>query len=149
MAKSDRSPWSDLLQAHHRLQQILDLYRRETSHGISRSVVDDDGTWPPVDIAEVGDELVFFVELPGVHLDDVDLQVTGESLVVRGVFRSASWRPEMRPYQVERQGGRFQRSFRLPGRVDPEAVSANLNDGVLEVRVPRASTPASRQINVT
>jgi HSP20 family protein len=85
--------------------------------------------------------------VPGLAEGDVSVYVEDETLILRGERQSAV--PE--GYQVhlrERAATAFSRKVALPGRVDAEAVTATLKEGVLTVTLPKAKETLPRQISV-
>jgi len=103
---------------------------------------------PAVDIREEEKAFVVYAELPGVKAEDVHVDVEKGVLTVRGERtrrvegEEAGWR------RVERAYGSFTRSFSLPETVDPDAIEARLQDGVLEVRIPKREAPAAKRIEI-
>ena len=99
----------------------------------------DAGEWawtPAVDIYETPDhELVVSAELPGVDPEAVEVTLEENTLTIAG-DRQLDSAGEGRWYRTERQFGAFRRSFRLPRSVDTAAVSAENEDGTLQVRLP-------------
>lgn len=89
---------------------------------------------PQADIVQTASAFVVLIDLPGVHRDEVDVTLQGSRLIVRGVRRSAH--PEGRCRSAERGAGRFERGFLLPGTAIGDAVTADLNHGVLRIEVP-------------
>ena len=92
---------------------------------------------PPMDLVEQGDEYVLRADLPGVGEDDVKIELEDNVLTISGERRSEHEERTEGYYRVERASGSFSRSLTLPEGVDPEAVKANFENGVLEVRVPK------------
>lgn len=106
-----------------------------------RSTGDDDAiSWiPPVDIYETEDSYILTAELPGVEQKDVKIEVTGSELAIRGERRIGPPCAEENYHRLETVRGRFLRTFTLPNKLNSEAITANLKDGVLEVRLPKAA----------
>jgi HSP20 family protein len=97
-------------------------------------------TWAPrMDVYEKDNAIVFKAELPGLKKEDVEVQVEGEDLVIRGESKAESEVKDEDYYRSERSYGSFYRRMPLPAGVTPEQIQANLKDGVLEVRVPKAA----------
>ena len=92
---------------------------------------------PPMDLVEQGDEFVLRADLPGVGKDDVKIELEDNVLTVSGERRAEHEERKEGYYRVERASGSFSRSLRLPEGVDPQAVKADFENGVLEVRVPK------------
>ncbi len=104
---------------------------------------------PPVDIYDSEAGLVLIADLPGVSVKSLDLQVQNNRLTLLGRILNPV-PPNARLIHKEYEVGDFLRSFILSEDVDHEHVTARLNDGVLEVVLPRAakSTPRRIQVNV-
>jgi HSP20 family protein len=103
--------------------------------------------WPALNAFETKEAFVYRAEVPGLAEGDVSVYVEDETLILRGERRSVV--PE--GYQVhlrERSSTAFSRKIALPGRVDGEAVTAALKDGVLTVTLPKAKETLPRQIPV-
>jgi HSP20 family protein len=103
---------------------------------------------PAVDVHEDADAYVVHVELPGVPRDNIDIAMHDGALVIRGRKESVSASGEARFRRVERTYGTFARALQLPRNVDPDRISASLNDGVLEVRLPKHEEVKPRRIAI-
>jgi HSP20 family molecular chaperone IbpA len=106
---------------------------------------------PAAEITYDGNDAVVRIEIPGVDADnDVSVEVDGRNLTVRGERRDEHTREKGTRTLREMRYGSFRRTFRLPERIDAEAITATHDNGVLTVRVPGAlgSTP-SRRIPIT
>ena len=97
---------------------------------------------PAMDLVETDDSLVLRADLPGLERKDIEVEVKDGVLTVAGERRAEHEDKREGFHRVERSFGRFSRSLELPKGVDPDAVSAEFHNGVLEVRVPK---PAERQ----
>ena len=97
---------------------------------------------PAMDLIEGEDHFVLKADLPGLTENDVAIEIRDNTLTVSGERRAEQEQTERGWYRVERSFGRFSRSLTLPQGVDPDAVSAQFVNGVLEVRIPK---PAERQ----
>jgi HSP20 family protein len=102
---------------------------------------------PPVDVVENENELTLRLDLPGVDLQAIDIQLTGETLTLRGERRFE--RREGEGYvHMERPYGTFQRSFNLSVPVQPDGVRADYKDGVLTVTLPKQEAVKPRKIQI-
>lgn len=102
---------------------------------------------PPIDIYETDEGLVLVADLPGVSVKTLELQVQNNKLTLLGRVPNrvpANARLVHREYEE----GDFLRSFILSEDVDHERVTARLNNGVLEVVLPRAAKSHPRRIQV-
>jgi HSP20 family protein len=95
------------------------------------------GWSPSVNIVEQDGELRLTAELPGMKLDDVNVEITDGMLHLRGEKRVDVDEKKDNVRLVERRFGSFERSFTLPRSVDPEKVKAEFTDGVLTVHMPK------------
>lgn len=104
---------------------------------------------PAVDVAENENEIVLHAELPGLKQEDIDIELTGDTLTLRGErkFESEEHRNDF--VRIERSYGRFQRSFTLGIPIDAEKVTATYRDGVLEVHLPKSEETKPRKVQVT
>jgi HSP20 family protein len=81
--------------------------------------------------------------------EDIQIEVEDNVLTIKGERRFAENVEEDRYYRVERRFGSFQRSLALPQGVKADDIQASYEDGILEVRVPRAEEEQPRKITVT
>ncbi|WP_432524268.1 Hsp20/alpha crystallin family protein [Kineococcus sp. SYSU DK006] len=98
------------------------------------------GFAPAAEVTRDGDDALVRLELPGVALDDVSVEVERGSLVVRGERKDV--RSDDQRGRSEFRYGSFRRSFSLPSTVAADAVSASYDAGVLTVRVSGAHASA-------
>jgi len=100
---------------------------------------------PRVDIAEVDDNMLLYVDLPGVKSEDVDVRFENRELQIRGKVTPAP--PQhflLREYGV----GDYYRAFSVTDDVDAEKIRGDLNDGVLTVHLPKVEALKQRRITV-
>ncbi|MBE3589470.1 MAG: Hsp20/alpha crystallin family protein [Firmicutes bacterium] len=102
-----------------------------------------------VDVEETPDEVVVSAEIPGLERSDqVDIEVRGRTLELRGAVERASERREANLHRMERYYGRFARTVPLPADVDESRARATYRNGVLEVRLPKAERQTGRRVPV-
>jgi len=102
---------------------------------------------PPIDIYETDEGLVLCADLPGVTAEGLELQVQDNKLTLFG--RVTADVPEgAQLLHQEYQVCDFLRSFILSDEVDHDRISAKINNGVLEVVLPKASQSEPRRIQV-
>lgn len=92
---------------------------------------------PNLDIRESDKEYTVTLEMPGVNKDDVDVEVRGDALIVRGEKRNEETHEEGQYQYTERSYGSFQRALTLPEDADSENIKANFDNGVLKISLPR------------
>jgi len=103
---------------------------------------------PAVDIREEEKSFVVYAELPGVKAGDVHVDVEKNVLTIKGERSRMVEGEEAGWKRVERAYGAFSRTFTLPETVDPDAIEARLEDGVLAVRIPKREAPAAKRIEI-
>jgi HSP20 family protein len=106
------------------------------------------GWTPLVDIFEDSEGITLKVELPEVDASDVDIQVEGNALTLRGERKLENAERQDGYHRIERSYGSFGRRFTLPTTVDMATVSARSRDGVLRIFLPKKAETKPRQIKV-
>ena len=106
------------------------------------------GAFPPVNVLSSPEEMLVEMELPGVKRDDIDLSITGETLVVKGSRKLPDNSDKLTWQRQERGVGDFVRTISLGDRVDASKVDAKLADGILTIRLPKAESARPKQIKV-
>ena len=102
---------------------------------------------PPVDVVEDSTGITLYADLPGVPRDKLDLRVEGDQLNIEAEL--ALPLPQgMTPSHAEVSRARYRRAFTLSKELDPEKVSAEISQGVLRVRIPKAEHAQPRKISV-
>jgi HSP20 family protein len=102
---------------------------------------------PPVDIYENRDELVLVADMPGVTPDGLDVHLEGDQLTVEGRVRPDDYQG-LKPLHVEYGVGGYFRRFTLGEHIDREGIKAQLKNGVLQLRLPKAERAKTRKITV-
>jgi HSP20 family protein len=95
---------------------------------------------PTTDIFAEGDDLVIRCELAGVRREDIDIELTGDTLTISGERRSELDEEEIHFYTRERSFGHFRRRMKLPEGINPSDISADFQDGMLQVTVRGGAT---------
>src|SRR5215216_4584500 len=104
---------------------------------------------PPVDLVEAEDHFVLKADLPGLSEEDVSVEVQDGTLSISGERSAEHESHERGWYRIERSFGSFNRSLTLPDGVDPDAISAKFDRGVLEVRIPKPEERKPRRVEIT
>jgi len=102
---------------------------------------------PPVDVVEDSGGITLFADLPGVSRDKLSLQVASDTLTIEA--ESGLSIPEgLESSHTEVGLGRFRRVFTLSKELDTNAISAELSQGVLKLRIPKAQHAQPRRIEI-
>ena len=118
---------------------------------LMRSFFDEPATprVPAVDVQQHEDHYAVAAELPGVQLGDVEVNVEGDLLTLKAATSSVNDDEDDNYVRRERSTLSFARSLRLPDDVDVDGVTATLDAGVLQLRLPRQEKTTARSIAVT
>ena len=133
------SPWRDLDDRLARLFGDVPVHRGEA------------GLWsPPVSVTESPEELVFTAELPGLEEDQVSIELENDVLTISGekTEERTEGDEENKYHLWERSYGSFRRSFSLPRAVNADGATASFDNGVLEIRLPKAAEAKGRKISI-
>lgn len=105
---------------------------------------------PQLDIKENDKEYKICVEIPGVQEEDIQIEVQGDTLSIRGEKKQEKEDKNENYHKVERSYGAFQRLLSLPEDADVEHIDASFNAGILNVRVAKndQAKPSGRKIEV-
>lgn len=101
---------------------------------------------PAADVVEEDEQLRVLVDLPGVHDNDLDLTLQGNSVVIEGERRDPH--PGTTPRKGEIHYGKFRREVLLPCEVIADNIDATLKNGVLEIKLPRRQKKSGIKINL-
>ena len=131
------------------LDRMMSL-NRALDQALSNATWPDNRVWvPAIDVVEQRDSYLMYAELPGVDPSQIEITFEQNVLTIRGTKQSnvqASNDGEVRVYAAERVTGSFERSIRLPEFVDGDHISAEFNNGLLKVQVPKAVAAQPRRI---
>ena len=103
---------------------------------------------PAMDLVETGDHFVLRADLPGLSEEDVNIEVEDRVLTISGERKAEHQVDKDGFHRIERAFGTFSRSLTLPEGIDPEAVQASFDRGVLEVRIPKPEERKPRKITI-
>ena len=99
---------------------------------------------PPVDIYETDNGLTVIADLPGVRKEDIDIKVDNGVLTMHGKPDYEAGDSIVREFNLTD----FYRQFQLSEEVDQEKITAEMNNGVLTIKLPKAEKAKPRQISV-
>jgi HSP20 family protein len=136
-------PWGELRE----IEQVANRMRRmlEETFGGLPSAISDVATWsPPVDIEETDDAYIVEAEVPGVKKRDLNIEMMGNELTISGEIKERERVGVVR--RRTRKVGSFFYRVVLPENVDADKMDADLDDGVLTVRLPKAERGQRRRI---
>lgn len=103
---------------------------------------------PPLDVEETDREVHVRAEIPGVKPEDLEISISGNSLVVSGEKKESEEKREKGYVYQERRYGSFYREVPLPVAVDENNVQAEYKDGVLSVTLKKSEEALPKKIQV-
>ena len=101
-----------------------------------------------IDLYQTDDEVVVKAALPGVKADQVQINVTGDLLTIKGETKEESETKDKNYHIREQRWGAFERSVVLPTAVVSDKAKAEFEDGVLTVTLPKAEEVKPKTITV-
>jgi HSP20 family molecular chaperone IbpA len=102
---------------------------------------------PAVDIVETDKDIQVFADMPGVDKNSIDITLEQDVLTIMGNAEAFSPQGYDLTY-AEYEFGDYQRSFTLTENVDQEKIEAKYNDGVLELKLPKAEPVKPKKITI-
>jgi HSP20 family protein len=103
---------------------------------------------PAMDLVETEEHYVLTADLPGLSQEEISLEFDGDVLTLSGERKSEHTERKEGFYRLERATGSFSRSLTLPEGVDPDAVTATFDKGVLEVRIPKPEQRKPKKVSI-
>jgi HSP20 family protein len=106
------------------------------------------GWKPSIDVAETDEALEVKIDLPGIKPEDVDVSVTDNRLTIQGERKEEKETKEKTVHCVERRYGSFYRSIALPAGTRADDVSAESDNGVITVTIPKTEQAKAKRVSV-
>lgn len=140
------SPTREIDSLQREVNRLFDdtfsLSTRSNRNGIS-------GFSPAAELLENDDAYTLKIEVPGMKADDLDIQVTAESVSISGERKSETTHEEDGFTRSEFRYGAFQRVVPMPGRIDHQNVVADYKDGILSLSLPKAEEEKNKVVKVS
>lgn len=118
------------------MDQLVEKFVARPGFGGSRADAPAAEWTPAVEIARREDKFVVSADLPGVRREDVHVEIKNDRVIIEGERRPQAGRQPQDLRRSERSYGHFYRVIALPEGAVPDAASAALHDGMLEITVP-------------
>jgi HSP20 family protein len=151
MPEPARRPFPRPFSFERELERLFDDFQRlGTLWGPERRLFGREAFVPPpaVDMVDAENEIVVKAELPGMTKEDVHVELTDSTLVIKGEKKREKEVKEENYYCSEREYGSIYRSIDLPAEVATEGVKASCKDGVLEIHLPKTEKAKHKAIKV-
>ncbi len=145
MALVHFNSWSNIDELQHHLNRLLDdvvvPMTGNDTNGITFT--------PASELYDRDDALVLLIELPGIHPDQLDIEVTEDTVSIQGDRTPVMNHEETKPIRSEFRYGAFRRVFKLPTRVKNTAAKADYKDGILHLTLPKTDAEKNRVVKVS
>jgi HSP20 family protein len=128
--------WPEIDRIRHQLDQVFTELTQDTPVRI-----------PAIELSHTADAIVLTAELPGITRDQLDIEVTRNSVSLKAEAKPAI--PAAQVYHSERRTGRFQRVIELPIAVDNQNATATFEQGVLTLTLPKLKVVPPSRVKVT
>ncbi len=138
--------WGQTWNAIHDIEREVDRLLRDVN--LTFQGIRFGRQYPQLNLFEFDEEYQIIAELPGVDRADFDLTIANGVLTIAGIRRAPDDVPEDRYRRQERFHGSWQRTIQVPERVREEDLTAEFNNGILTVHLPKAQPASPRQIPV-
>jgi HSP20 family protein len=136
-------PFRELESLRREMERLFDTF-------LSERRFEREFTWAPaVEVKELPDKFVLRVDLPGIRKEDIKLEVSDNILTISGERKEEKEEKEAQYYRREIVYGSFHRSIQLPPSVDPEKITAKLENGVLTVEIPKTEKAKAKEIPIS
>ena len=137
-------PWNELVSLRDAMDRLF-----EESVVAPRKWAPALGEGLAVDVYETDDDVVVTSAVPGVKADELDITIVGDTVTIKGEFKSEENVEEKNYVRRERHYGSFCRSVALPTTVDADKATAEFEDGVLKLNIPKAETVKPKVVQIT
>ena len=103
---------------------------------------------PAIDMYQTDDEIVVKASLPGVKADEVQINITGEILTIKGETKQVEEKKDKAWHMREQRWGTFERAIALPTEVTADKARAEFENGILTITLPKAEEVKPKIINI-
>jgi len=108
---------------------------------------DDEGKLT-VDVYQTDDDIIIESTVAGVEPDDIDIDITNDSVIIRGERKRFEEVSEESYLYQECYWGKFSRAVSLPQDIDPDKAKAEFNNGILRVRLPKIAKNKTKKLKI-
>ena len=140
-----REPRNDLMTLRDAMNQLFEesrVWPRSFLNGMGM------GDGLAVDVYETKENVVLKASIPGAKPEDIDISVMGDVLTIKGEFKTEEETEEANFVRRERRTGSFTRSLTLPASVDADNATAEFENGVLKLTLPKRPEARARTIEI-
>lgn len=133
----------------HSMREEFDAMMKRMTEGWNGNIPAEERLrFPSLDLSETDGELQLKMDVPGIKPEEVDIELSGNTLRIKGEHKEEKEEKGKTYHRIERQTGSFFRSVELPCAVDEENIAAECKDGVLTVTLPKSQEAVARKVKV-
>ena len=138
---------SDFDRTFAAMEELRQRVERTLGGDSGADVFATDTGWPRTSVYDNGEALILVADVPGLKEKDIEVSLDNDVLTLSGERRTDV--PQgYTVHRQERRPARFSRSFTLPVKVNVEGLTAEMKDGILTVKLPKAPEAQPRKIPV-
>ncbi|MGD2246108.1 MAG: Hsp20/alpha crystallin family protein [Candidatus Aminicenantes bacterium] len=138
-------PFRDLITIREKMNRLFE--EAVSSRGEEKDMVSS--SWSPsVDIYETEQDLVLSAEVPGLDEKDIEIKIEDNTLTLKGERNFEKETKEENYHRIERAYGSFYRSFSLPHYINQDKISAEHQNGVLKIIMPKKPELKPRSVKI-
>ena len=145
MALLRYNPWSEMNALQSQLNQLFDEGVLTTSERNLKEAI----FAPSAELSETDEVVMLKLELPGVKPEDVDIQATKEAVYITGERKKGTKSEENGVPRSEFRYGKFSRSIGLPALIDNTNITAEYQEGILNLTLPKAEEEKHKVVKVS
>jgi HSP20 family protein len=123
--------------------EIDDLFGR-----LQTNLDGEEGMMPSLDLSETDNEFQVRIDVPGFKPEQIEIDVVNNTLRIKGEYQQEREEKEKTYHRVERRSGSFSRTVALPNAVKEDQVSAECENGILTITLPKAEVAKTQRIKV-
>jgi HSP20 family protein len=140
-----REPFSDLVSLRQAMDKLFDDSFVRPSRMLAAF---SEEAVPAIDIYQTPNEFVVKASLPGTKPEDVDIDITGNTLTIKGETKAEQEIKKEDYLYQERRYGSFSRSLVLPSGLQADKTEATMENGILTLTIPKAEEAKPKAIKV-
>lgn len=103
---------------------------------------------PAADLSETDEALQIRMDMPGLKAEEINIEVSGNTIRISGEHKEEKEQKGKTYHRIERRSGSFARAMTLPAPVKEDQVTAECNDGVLTITLPKTEAAKTRKVTV-
>ena len=144
------NPARELLNVEREFNKLFNTFNRR--FGFDDGMMNEDlenAVWSPfTDITENKDQYILKMDLPGVSKDNLKLSYQDGELIISGERKQEKEDKDSKYHRIERNYGKYYRSFTLPQTIQADKINAEFKDGQLTITVPKSEEAKPKELEI-